>query len=61
MHAAIIFAPLVVITIASPQDAHAQAPPEFTHSDQITRENLSVLPTRPRQYGRPAQMDGHSR
>jgi hypothetical protein len=35
MHAAIIFTPLWVITVASGQDSPAPTPPEFTHSDQI--------------------------
>ena len=42
MYAAIIFAPLLV-TIAMTQDAPAPAPPEFTHSDQITGYASAVV------------------
>ena len=43
MHAAIIFAPLLVITIAPTQDAPAPAPPEFTHSDQVAGYASAVV------------------
>jgi hypothetical protein len=43
MYAAIIFAPLLVTTIATTQDAPAPAPPEFTHSDQITGYASAVV------------------
>jgi hypothetical protein len=35
MHAAIMFATLRTIVVASTQDLPAPNPPEFTHSDQI--------------------------
>jgi len=35
MHAAIVFATLRTIVVASTQDLPAPNPPEFTHSDQI--------------------------
>jgi hypothetical protein len=42
MYAAIMFAPLLVM-IAMTQDAPASAPPEFTHSDQITGYASAVV------------------
>ena len=43
MHAAIIFAPIWAITIASTQDSPASNPQEFTHSDQIAGYARAVV------------------
>ena len=43
MHAAIMFATLRTIVVASTQDLPAPNPPEFTHSDQITGYASAVV------------------
>ena len=43
MHAAITFVPLLVIAIASVQDAPGPAPANFTHSDQIAGYASAVV------------------
>jgi hypothetical protein len=72
MHAAIMFATLRTIMVASTQDLPAPNPPEFTHSDQIagyasavagvTRAEKLCPGYRPNpSIGRIEKMDGHPR